>query len=67
MLISNFLLYSKQSIRKYNHKKTSNFLLNCVYRILFMNEVLQGMKVLKLYAWEKPFINKINEYRQDTL
>ena len=32
-------------------------------RILFMNEVLQGMKVLKLYAWEKPFMNKINEYR----
>ena len=28
-------------------------------RILFMNEVLQGMKVVKLYAWETPFIQRI--------
>ena len=32
-------------------------------RILFMNEVLQGMKVIKLYAWEKPFMKTINEFR----
>ena len=32
-------------------------------RILLMNEVLQGMKVLKLYAWEKPFMAKIAECR----
>jgi ABC-type multidrug transport system fused ATPase/permease subunit len=28
-----------------------------------MNEVLQGMKVLKLYAWELPFIKRIDEIR----
>ena len=32
-------------------------------RILLMNEVLQGVKVLKLYAWEKPFMEKIQECR----
>lgn len=32
-------------------------------RILFMNEVLQGMKVVKLYAWETPFMAKIKEHR----
>ena len=32
-------------------------------RILFMNEILQGMKVLKLYAWEKPFMQKVKEFR----
>ena len=32
-------------------------------RILLMNEVLQGIKVLKLYAWEKPFMDKIRECR----
>ena len=32
-------------------------------RILLMNEMLQGMKVLKLYAWEIPFMNKIAEFR----
>ena len=32
-------------------------------RILLMNEILQGMRVLKLYAWEKPFMGKINDSR----
>lgn len=36
-------------------------------RILFMNEVLQGMKVLKLYAWEKPFMGKIKEFRDEEI
>jgi len=33
-------------------------------RILMMNEILQGMRVLKLYAWEKPFMGKIDEARE---
>ena len=28
-----------------------------------MNEILNGMKVLKLYAWELPFMKKIGEIR----
>ncbi len=32
-------------------------------RVLLMNEMLQGMKVLKLYAWEIPFMNRIEEFR----
>ena len=28
-----------------------------------MNEILGGMKVLKLYAWEKSFVEQINEIR----
>ena len=32
-------------------------------RILLMNEVLQGIKVLKLYAWEKSFMEKIRDCR----
>jgi len=32
-------------------------------RILLMNEVLQGIKVLKLYAWEKPFMTRIRQCR----
>ena len=27
-------------------------------RIKIMNEILNGMKVLKLYAWEKPYMKK---------
>ena len=36
-------------------------------RIKQMNEVLTGMKVLKLYAWERPFGNKVTELRDDEL
>ena len=32
-------------------------------RILLMNEVLQGVKVLKLYAWEIAFMKKIKDCR----
>eukprot|EP00106_Octopus_bimaculoides_P000581 XP_014768023.1 PREDICTED: multidrug resistance-associated protein 1-like [Octopus bimaculoides] len=34
-------------------------------RIIFMNEVLNGMKALKLYAWEPSFEQKINEIRNE--
>jgi len=36
-------------------------------RIKLMNEVLNGMKVLKLYAWEQSFEEKIMEIRQKEL
>jgi ABC-type multidrug transport system fused ATPase/permease subunit len=32
-------------------------------RILLMNEMLQGIKMLKLYAWETSFLRKITEFR----
>ncbi|CAO3629947.1 unnamed protein product [Cunninghamella echinulata] len=34
-------------------------------RIKLMNEVLNGIKVIKLYAWEKPFIEKIEFIRNN--
>ena len=30
-------------------------------RLKLMSEILNGIKVLKLYAWELPFMKKINE------
>ncbi|MGH0129637.1 UNVERIFIED_CONTAM: hypothetical protein FKN15_048342 [Acipenser sinensis] len=36
-------------------------------RIKLMNEVLNGMKVLKLYAWELAFKDKVLEIRQSEL
>ena len=36
-------------------------------RIKLMNEVLNGMKVLKLYAWELSFKDKINAIRNAEL
>jgi hypothetical protein len=36
-------------------------------RIKMMNEVLNGIKVLKLYAWEKAFIRRVDEIRDKEL
>lgn len=36
-------------------------------RIKLMNEILNGIKVLKLYAWELAFREKILEIRQKEL
>ncbi|XP_023240929.1 multidrug resistance-associated protein 1-like [Centruroides sculpturatus] len=33
-------------------------------RIRVMNEILNGMKILKLYAWELPFMKKVNDIRK---
>jgi ATP-binding cassette subfamily C (CFTR/MRP) protein 1 len=36
-------------------------------RIKLMNEILSGMKVLKLYAWEKPFMESIGKIRNSEI
>ena len=36
-------------------------------RIKMMNEILPGIKVLKLYAWELPFIQRIANVRFDEI
>lgn len=36
-------------------------------RIKLMNEVLNGIKVLKLYAWERPFANFVTDIRDKEL
>ena len=32
-------------------------------RVRIITEILNGMKVLKLYGWEKSFLSRINEIR----
>ncbi|KAI8342382.1 multi drug resistance-associated protein MRP [Chlamydoabsidia padenii] len=34
-------------------------------RVKLMNEILNGIRVIKLYAWESPFFDKINFIRND--
>ncbi|KAG1554327.1 hypothetical protein G6F51_000001 [Rhizopus arrhizus] len=34
-------------------------------RVKLMNEILNGIRVIKLYAWEAPFLDKINFIRND--
>lgn len=36
-------------------------------RIKLMNEILSGIKVLKLYAWEPSFAEKVLEIRKNEL
>ena len=32
-------------------------------RIRTMNEVVSGMRIIKMYAWEKPFAALVSRYR----
>jgi len=36
-------------------------------RIRLMNEVLSGVKVIKLYAWEDHFLDEVQKIRQQEL
>ena len=36
-------------------------------RIKLMSEILGGIKVLKLYAWEPSFLKQVEDIRQDEL
>lgn len=33
-------------------------------RIRIMNEVLSGIRIIKMYAWEKPFSALVSELRR---
>ena len=37
------------------------------YRIRLMNEVVNGMKIIKMYTWEKPFANLVLEARKQEI
>ena len=36
-------------------------------KVKLINEVLNGIKVIKLYAWEPSFLNIITQYRRDEI
>jgi ATP-binding cassette subfamily C (CFTR/MRP) protein 1 len=33
-------------------------------RTKLIDEILNGMKILKMYAWEMSFVKKVNEIRE---
>ena len=37
------------------------------YRVNIINEVIQGIRVVKYYAWEKPFLKVISDAREEEL
>ena len=36
-------------------------------RIRLMNEIINGMKVIKMYTWEKPFASLVHESREEEI
>ena len=36
-------------------------------RIRLMNEIVNGMKVIKMYTWEKPFASLVHESREEEI
>ncbi|KAL8579573.1 hypothetical protein ACOMHN_025526 [Nucella lapillus] len=45
----------------------NNILLQKDQKMKLINEVLNGMKILKLYAWEQSFLQQINDVRRKEL
>ena len=66
-----FLLVPANLIGNYFGKRIQTNQMNLKdQRVLKLNEILQGIKVIKYYAWEKPFmsiINKVREYEIKTI
>ncbi|CAF3925067.1 unnamed protein product [Rotaria sp. Silwood2] len=63
ILLIPFNLYLQRIIKKLTTKQMKLK----DQRIKMMNEVLNGIKVLKLYAWELAFIRRINDVREKEL
>merc|ERR1719401_2628593 len=36
-------------------------------RVKLMNEILNGIRIIKFYAWEKPFSKHVDKHREDEL
>lgn len=43
------------------------FLIAADSRVKFINELIQGIKITKLYAWELPLMEKVEFYRKEEL
>lgn len=54
-------------IGKFSSKAQNERMIIKDKRINLMNEILNGIKILKLYAWETPFMEKISEIREEEL
>ncbi|KAG2178766.1 hypothetical protein INT43_001612 [Umbelopsis isabellina] len=53
--------YLAKKMRTYQKKQMGNK----DARVKFMNEILNGIRVIKLYAWEKSFLKRITYIRND--
>ncbi|GAB5588211.1 hypothetical protein Unana1_03111 [Umbelopsis nana] len=53
--------YLAKTMRSYQKKQMGNK----DARVKFMNEILNGIRVIKLYAWEKSFLKRITYIRND--
>lgn len=53
--------YLAKKMRAYQKKQMGNK----DARVKFMNEILNGIRVIKLYAWEKSFLKRISYIRND--
>jgi ATP-binding cassette subfamily C (CFTR/MRP) protein 1 len=53
--------YLAKMMRTYQKKQMGNK----DARVKFMNEILNGIRVIKLYAWEKSFLKRISYIRND--
>jgi ABC-type multidrug transport system fused ATPase/permease subunit len=59
------LCFIQQRISKYVGKERENLVKYTDLRVKMTNEVLQGVRVIKYYGWERPMRDKVNEIRNE--
>lgn len=52
------------SVSKYVSKLTLRAASKTDERLRIMNEIIMGIQVIKMYAWEKPFAFLVNKARE---
>ncbi|XP_055319307.1 ATP-binding cassette subfamily C member 4-like [Sitodiplosis mosellana] len=67
-LIGIAIIFTVVPIQSYTGKLSSKFRLKTALRtdqrIRFMDEIINGVQVIKIYAWEKPFSNLVSTARK---
>ena len=63
ILVISLIMASQYFLNRYRNKYISLEMKSNDGRIMQINEVLSGIKIIKLYAWENAFISKITNER----
>ena len=63
-IIGTSFIFALMPLQIYISRKSAQFNLKTTKRVSFMNEVIQGMQIIKMFAWEDSFAKSIHKVRK---